>query len=155
MPPKFQRTKYRAYVKLGSRQKSKLKYKRAKGRHNKTRQKWRGRPAMVEVGYKNKCETRGLINNKMPILINNLKDLERVNKDNIVVLGKIGMKLKIELVKEIQRKNLEVFNLNIKKFLKNTERQLKFRKNDDKKVIEKTEDKKEKNNVKENKEEKK
>ncbi|MBM3247181.1 hypothetical protein FJZ17_01400 [Candidatus Pacearchaeota archaeon] len=144
MPPKFQRTKYRAYVKLGSGQKSKLKYKRAKGRHNKTRQKWRGRPPMVEVGYKNKNDTRGLINNKMPVFVNNLKDLEKATKENIIILGKIGMKLKMELAKEIQKKNLEAFNLNIKKFLKNAERKLNFRKNADKKVEKKTENKEEK-----------
>jgi len=144
MPPKFQRTKYRAYVKLGSRQKSKLKYKRAKGRHNKTRQKWRGRPVMVEVGYKNKTETRGLINNKTSILINNLQDLKKVTKENVIIIGKIGNKLKIEIAKEIQKLNLEVLNLNINKFLKKIERNSKLKKNvkkEDSGKKEKTEEK--------------
>jgi large subunit ribosomal protein L32e len=149
MPPKFQRTKYRAYVKLGSGQKSKLKYKRAKGRHNKTRQKWRGRPPMVEVGYKNKCETRGLIQNKKPMLITNLTELAKATKENIIIVGKIGMKAKIEIAKEIQKKNLETANLNVKKFLKECERELKFRKQNGKIKPAVQEDKKE------NKEEKK
>jgi large subunit ribosomal protein L32e len=154
MPPKFQRTKYRAYVKLGSKQKSKLKYKRAKGRHNKTRQKWRGRPPMVEIGYKNNTKTRGLIQNKIPILISNLAELAKVTKENIIVIGKIGMKSKIEIVKEIQKRNLETANLNINKFMKECARELKFRKKDSK--IKTTTEKEDKTKeVKENKEEKK
>ena len=140
MPPKFQRTKFRAYVKLGSGQKSKLVYRRAKGRHNKTRQKWRSRPPMVEVGYKNENKTRNLINGKVSVLVYNLKDLSRVTKENIIILGKIGAKAKIEIAKEIEKKGLEVFNLNIRKLMKNLERKKKL----NTKTINKIEDKKEK-----------
>jgi large subunit ribosomal protein L32e len=118
----FQRTKFRAYVKLGSRQKSMRRYKKATGRHNKTRQKWKSRPPMVEIGYKNKVETRGLINGKTPILIHNLQDLNGVQKNNVIIIGKIGTKSKIELAKEIEKRKLEVLNLNIRKFLKKTEK---------------------------------
>lgn len=120
---KFQRTKYRAYVRLGSGQKSKQKYRRPTGRHNKTRQKWKSRPPMVEIGYKNKSEIRGLINNKKPLVIRNLNDLEKVTKENIIIIAKIGLKNKISLAKEIQKRNLEVYNLNIKKFLKENDKE--------------------------------
>jgi large subunit ribosomal protein L32e len=118
----FHRTKFYAYVKLGKRQKSLRKYKRSGGRHNKTRQKWRSRPPMVEIGYKNQCSTRGLVNGKMPILVYNLEDLKKATKENIVIIGKIGMKNKIEIAKEALAKNTEVYNLNLKKFIKDTEK---------------------------------
>jgi large subunit ribosomal protein L32e len=118
----FQRTKSYAYVKLGSRQKSMKKYRRATGRHNKTRQKWRGRPPMVQIGYKNNTQTRGLINNKMPITVYNLADLNKLTKDNIAIFGKIGNKLRIEMAKQAMDKKIEVYNLNITKFLKETEK---------------------------------
>jgi large subunit ribosomal protein L32e len=130
----FQRTKFYAYVKLGSRQKSMRKYKRSGGRHNKTRQKWRSRPPMVEIGYKNQCSTRGLINEKTPIFVNNMKDLDKVGKENIIILGKIGNKLKLELVKKIQEKKMEIFNLNVTKYLKEQERQAKKNKTEKKKA---------------------
>ena len=98
----FQRTKYYAFKKLGSGQKSKLTYRRARGRHNKTRQKWRSRPPMVEIGYKNKCITRGLINGKVPVMVWNFEDLKKVGKDNIAVIAKIGNKLKLEIAKELK-----------------------------------------------------
>ena len=120
---KFQRTKFRAYVKLGSKQKSKRKYKRATGRHNKTRQKWKSRPRMVEIGYKNKSRERGLISGKIPILVKNLEDVKKANTQNIIIIGKIGKKKKLEIAKEIQQKKISVFNLNINKFLMQIEKE--------------------------------
>ena len=117
----FQRTKFYAYVKLGSRQKSMRKYKRATGRHNKTRQKWRSRPPMVEIGYKNEKSGRGLISGKTPVWVFNLKDLEKAGKDSIIIIGKIGAKNKMQIAKEIEKRKLEVFNLNTAKFIKENE----------------------------------
>ncbi len=119
---KFQRTKFRAYVKLGKGQKSKQSYRKATGRHNKIREKQKGRPPRVEIGYKNETGGRGLINNKLPVLVNCLKDLEKVKKENIIIIGKIGDKNKEKIAKEIQKKGFDVDNLNIKKFLKKIEK---------------------------------
>lgn len=118
----FQRTKPYTYVKLGSGQKRMAKYRRATGRHNKTRQKWRSRPPMVEIGYKNKVVNRGLINGKAPVLIHNLNDLNGIKKENIVIIGKIGMKNKIEIAREIEKRKIEVFNLNVRKLLKQVDK---------------------------------
>lgn len=118
----FQRTKSYAYVKLGSRQKSMKKYRRATGRHNKTRQKWRSRPPMVQIGYKNNTSTRGLINEKTPVTVYNISELNNLTKDNNAIFGNIGNKLRIEMAKHAMNKKIEVLNLNIVKFLKKTER---------------------------------
>jgi ribosomal protein L32E len=123
----FQRTKFYAYAKLGLKQKSKRKYRRATGRHNKIRQKWRSKTPMVEIGYKNENKTRGLINEKIPVLVYNAKDLARAGKENIVILGNIGDKKKIEIAKEARTKGIEVYNLNINKFLKEIERRNKMK----------------------------
>ena len=142
----FQRTKRYAYVKLGSRQKSMRKYRRATGRHNKTRQKWRSRPPRVEVGYKNRFATRNLLNDKVPVMVHNLEDLNKITKDNIAIIGKIGNKTKLEIAKQIISRKLEVYNLNVKKFIKSVERDMKLRKRKEKVTdikIPKTETKKE------------
>jgi len=124
----FQRTKYFAYVKLGSRQKSMRRYKRPTGRHNKSRQKWKSRPPMVEIGYKNKCETAGMINEKMPVIVNNIEELRKLNsKDNIAIFAKIGKKNKMQMAKEAQAKNIEIYNLNTVKFLKECARDEKIK----------------------------
>jgi len=136
----FQRTKRYAYVKLGSRQKSMRKYRRATGRHNKTRQKWRSRPPRVEVGYKNRFATRNLLNDKVPVMVHNLEDLNKITKDNIAIIGKIGNKTKLEIAKQIISRKLEVYNLNVKKFIKSVERDMKIRKRKEKVVETKKEE---------------
>lgn len=142
----FQRTKFYAYKKLGASQKSKRKYRRATGRHNKTRQKWRSRPPMVEIGYKNRVKTRGLINDKTPIMVFNLADLKKVNKTNIVILGNIGNRKKLEIAREALNKKIEIYNLNINKFIKIMDRKMK-----NNKKIDNAEKKDEKLNVEESK----
>jgi len=142
----FQRTKPHCYKKLGSR--AKIRYKRPTGRHNKSRQKWRSRPPMVEIGYRNKNETRCMINGKMPVLVNNLRELNAVGKDSIAVIGRVGNRTRIELAKEIISKKIEVLNLNVKKFMKETNRQIKI-KSKQKTEVKSAEKKEEKNEAKE------
>ena len=131
----FRRTAWATFIKLGSRQKSMQKYKRARGRHNKIRQKEKSRPVNVEIGFRNKVSERGLINGKMPVLVYNIQDLKKVGKDNIAVIGQIGMKNKIEIAREIQKSKIEVLNLNVTKLLKEAERKMKNNKNDNKTKI--------------------
>ncbi len=145
--PNFQRTKYRAYVKLGSGQKSKLKYRRAKGRHNKTRQKWRSRPPMVEIGYKNQANQRHLIEGKMPIRVFNLNDMQKVSKNNVVIIANVGEKKKIEMINFAHKNKMEVLNVNIAQFLKDMERKVKMKKENKEKSKEKVEEVKESKKV--------
>lgn len=125
--PEFQRTKFRAYVKLGSGQKSMRKYKKAKGRHNKIRQKEKGRPRKVEIGFKNDARIRGLVLGKTPVFVQRLQDIEKVGKGNLAIIGNIGRKAKIEIAKEIQKRNISVLNLNVRKFLRKMERMQKHK----------------------------
>ena len=76
---------------------------------------------MVEIGYKNQCNERGLVLGKTPVWVYNLADLEKAGKENIIILGKIGAKKKMEIAREIEKRKLEVFNLNVAKFLKQNE----------------------------------
>lgn len=124
----FQRTKFRAYACLGANQKSKRKYRRCKGRHNKTRQNRKGRPPRVQIGYKQKIETSGLLNGKTPINVYNIEDIKKMNKNNIAIIGSIGDKKRYEIAKEALSKNIEIHNLNLKKFIKKMERKMKHKK---------------------------
>ena len=73
---------------------------------------------MVQIGYKNKVNQRGLIGGKTPVLVYNIADLNKVGKNNIIIVGKIGNKSKIELIKEIDKRKLSVQNVNVNKFIK-------------------------------------
>ena len=115
---KFIRRIWSRYSKLGKRRKKKQVWRRPTGRDNKMREKRKGYPAVVSVGYQTDKRIKGKIEEKTPITVNTMKDLEKVGKDNIIILGKMGKKKKLEVTKKAKEKGLEIYNLNVKKFLK-------------------------------------
>ena len=134
---KFLRRTWSRYSKLGKRRKKKQVWRRPTGRDNKMREKRKGYPARVSIGYK-----KGKNEKKEIIRIDNQKNLAKIQKDEIVVLGKMGKKKKIEIVKKAREKKIKISNLNIEKFLKSVEK---------KNVKKKAEEKKEESKPKEKK----
>lgn len=120
---KFLRRDLRRYLKFGSKRKKMRAWRKPKGRDNKMREKKRGYPAVVSIGYCNEKKLKGKIEGKMPILINNIKDLEKIEKNQIAILGKIGKKKKMDIAKRADEKKIEIYNLNIKRFIKRNEKQ--------------------------------
>ncbi|RLG12340.1 50S ribosomal protein L32e [Candidatus Pacearchaeota archaeon] len=116
---KFLRRIWKRYSKLGRKRKNKQIWRKPKGRDNKMREKRRGYPTVVSIGYRTNKKQRGKIENLMPIKINNLKDLDKANEKNIVIIGRVGKKKKLEIIKKAKEKSIKIQNVNIKKFLKN------------------------------------
>jgi len=146
---KFLRCKWRTYPKLGRGRKKKQKYRKAKGRHNKIREKNRGNPRRVEIGYKQKFVKKPEI-----IVVSNVKQLQNLKNKEIKLSG-IGRKKKLAIIEEARKLNLKIINLNIKKFLKKVEQDKKFKAGKRKQKDEKEKKKvKEKEKVKEAKEKK-
>lgn len=115
---KFLRRSSDRYSKLGKRRKKKQKWKKPTGRDNKMREKRKGYPATVSIGYSTDKKERTLLKNKKPRQINNLKDLEKMKKNEIAVIGNVGKKKKIDIAKKILEMNIETYNINPKKYLK-------------------------------------
>ena len=114
---KFLRRTWSRYSKLGKGRKKKQVWRKPTGRDNKMREKRKGYPAVVSVGYK-----KGKNEQKSIIRIYHQKDLVKIQKGDIVILGKMGKKKKIEIAKKAREKKIEISNLNIEKFLKNVEK---------------------------------
>ena len=126
---KFLRRVWSNYSKLGRGRKKKQVWRRPRGRDNKMREKRRGYPSIVSIGYKKKNAER-----KEMIIIRNSQDLEKNAKSKALILGNIGKKKKIEILKKAQEMKIPIQNVNIKKFLEKQEKRMK-------KKIEKKEDK--------------
>ena len=120
--PKFLRHTSHKYSKLGKRRKKKQVWRRPTGRDNKMREQRRGKPAIVSIGYSTKKTERGKIKNKIPVLIGNVYDIEKMKKNEIAVLKKIGKKNKIEIAKKAKELKIEIYNFNPEKFLKLNEK---------------------------------
>jgi large subunit ribosomal protein L32e len=144
--PKFLRHTAHKYSKLGLRRKKKKIWRRPTGRDNKMREKRRGHPAVVSIGYSTAKKTRGNIMEKTPVMVRNVQDLQRVQKNQIAMLSGIGKKKKIEIAKKAKELKIEIYMLNIEKFLKANEKKSK---KEEKKT--ETKDKDSKNKEQENK----
>lgn len=115
---KFIRRSHDRYSKLGLRRKKKQKWKKPTGRHNKMREKKRGYPPVVSMGYSSDKKEKGLIEGKIPVIIRNINDFKMMGENETAIMGNIGKKKKLEIVKIAEEKKIKILNLNIKKFLK-------------------------------------
>lgn len=117
--PKFLKRDSKRYSKLGKKRKSKQSWRKPRGRDNKMREKRRGYPAVVSIGYK-KPE------NKIKVsLVNNLKEIQEIKKGEEIIIGKVGKKKKIELIEFALKKGLVIKNLSVRKYLKKNKKEKK------------------------------
>jgi large subunit ribosomal protein L32e len=115
---KFLRRDANRFAKFGKGRGKKAKWRAPKGRDNKMREKRKGYPAVVSIGYKSDKEFAGKIKGKEPVKIMNSLDFKKIKKDQIGFVGKVGQKRKIEIVNEARKMKIELKNINIKLFLK-------------------------------------
>jgi len=117
MKRKFLRRDWNKMIRLGGRRK-KLKWRRSKGRHAKIRQMWKGYSQMPSPGYKTPRKTRGMIENKVPVLINNVHDLLKIKSNEIGIMSKsVGQKKKIDIAKKAVEMKANFANFDANKFL--------------------------------------
>jgi large subunit ribosomal protein L32e len=119
---KFLRRNWSKASRLGKGRKNKQVWRSPKGRHSKTRGERKGYPAIVKIGYKQEEKIRGLVEEKKPVLIFNLKDLSKLEKGQIAILANVGQKRKLELAKKAKEKGIQISNLNVEKTLKKAEK---------------------------------
>jgi len=109
---KFLRRDWKRHSKLGKKRKKKQTWRRPTGRDNKMRERRKGYPKTVEIGYKNKeSKTK-------EIFVYNLDDLKNVGKGEKVFMGKVGKKKRMEILREGGKMKITFENLNLKKILK-------------------------------------
>jgi large subunit ribosomal protein L32e len=115
---KFLRRDASRFSKFGKGRGKKVTWKKPKGRDNKMREKRKGYPAVVSIGYRSDKKSRGTIKEKTPVSIMNINDLKKIGKENIGVVGNVGKKKKIEIVKKAKEMKIELKNINVEAFLK-------------------------------------
>jgi len=99
---KFLRTSTNYYKRL----KRKQKWRKPKGIDNKIGQKIRGKQARVSIGYGTNRKERGKINGKQIVLVRNLREANKLEKGNFVVIGKLGKKKRKEVEKILNERGL-------------------------------------------------
>lgn len=111
MAPKFKRQENTRFSKLGHKRKKLHKWRKPKGRDSKMRIRRRGHGPSPLVGYRSSRAISGMIDGKKPILVHNVSDLSKINKDSIVIIAKVGAKKRLEIIAEAEKKNIAVHNM--------------------------------------------
>ena len=112
MKKKFVRTDSSRFSKIGKRRKKLQKWRRAKGRDNKIREKRHGYPRSPAVGYKTSKKESGKIGGSLPFLVYNLNDLQNIDgKKQVVIIGSVGAKKKLEIIKKAKEMSLKIVNV--------------------------------------------
>jgi large subunit ribosomal protein L32e len=111
MTIKFIRRDSKRFSKIGKNRKKLQKWRRPSGRDNKIRENRRGYPTKVKVGFKSSKKEIGKIEGLIPYRVLNLKDLENAGKENIVIIGKVGARKKIDLIKKANEMKFKIMNV--------------------------------------------
>ena len=115
--PNFKRKDSHKYSKLGKGRKSKQVWRNPTGRHNKMRNKRAGHPAVPSIGYGTDKKVRGTIQEKTPVYVYSIKELEQITNEQIAIIGNVGKLKKIALAEKAKEKKIAIYNLNPKKYL--------------------------------------
>ena len=118
----FLRRSWYRFSRLGKGRRKKQKWRNPTGRHNKLRKKRKGYSAVPSVGYSRNKKSRGKIEERIPMIVHNVKDLGKIGKNGIAILGKIGKKKKIEIAKKAKEMKIEIMGLNTEKLIKKMEK---------------------------------
>jgi large subunit ribosomal protein L32e len=87
-------------------------WRRPRGEDSKMRKKMGGWPKSAEVGYRSPKKVRGLHPSGLEeVIVNSLKDLEKVNSKQAVRIGHtVGMKKRITIIERAKKNNLHILN---------------------------------------------
>jgi len=94
--------------------KNRLKWRKPRGLHNKLRLKKKGHIKTPSVGYKSPKLVKGLHSSGLSFyLVNNIKDLEGLNKEKQIpiISSKLGLRKKISILEKCLSEKIQVLNV--------------------------------------------
>lgn len=108
--PKFYRRGWHKLIKLGSKSKSKRKWRKADGIHNKIRLGVKGQDKRPKIGWGAENKTKNFVKGMSAVRVENVRDLENVGKDRGIIIANVGKKKKMEIMKKAEEKKILVLN---------------------------------------------
>tara|TARA_Y100000310_G_scaffold265631_1_gene276762 strand:- start:4207 stop:4632 length:426 start_codon:yes stop_codon:yes gene_type:complete len=108
--PNFLRKDWHKKIKLGSTVKRNRKWRAAKGRHNKIRLGKKGQSQRPKIGWGANSKNKNKIEGLTVVRIENLKDLEKITKDEGIIISKVGLKKRKEIISKANEKKIKILN---------------------------------------------
>lgn len=116
MKRKFVRVDTYRHSRLGKGRKKLQRWRRPRGKHNKTRLKRFSYPIQPEIGFGSPRKSSGLVKGLVPIVVNSMADVEKLTKNNIAIISRtLGAKKKIDILKKISELKIKIANVGGKK----------------------------------------
>lgn len=112
--PHFIRQIWHKHIKLGSTVKKKRKWRKAKGIHSKVRLGVAGKPKRPKIGWGASKEEKNKVNGLEVVRVENVKQLENLKKGQGVIVGKVGKRKRMEIIKKANEKKIEILNRYLK-----------------------------------------
>lgn len=104
---KFVRCEAHRYKRLGE------KWRKPRGRHNKMRRCFKGKPLSPRIGYRKEKNSRGLHpSGYQEVIVHNQADLDGLDaeKQAIRIAASVGKRKKAEILKKAEKLKLKVLN---------------------------------------------
>ena len=108
--PGFLRKDWHKHIKLGKTVKKAWKWRAAKGRQNKIRLGVKGHQARPKVGWCADARTKGFVGGVEAVRVENMKELEAMEKGQGVIIGSVGKKKKTELIAKANEMKITILN---------------------------------------------
>ena len=108
--PKFLRTDWHKKIRLGRGVKKNLKWHGAKGRQNKLRLNRKGRMQRPKVGWGAEGDVKGFVDGMEVVRVENVKDIEAVKKGVGIIIGKVGKKKRLDMIKKANEMKVKILN---------------------------------------------
>lgn len=108
------------FLKQDAHKKKRLKnnWRKPKGRHSKLRLNHGGHRKNPSVGYSSPKKVKGLNREGIKeVVIRNIGDLENIKEERVVLSKKIGIKKRLKILEELEKKGL-IANINFDKLMK-------------------------------------
>lgn len=116
MSKQFLRSDSMRYSRIGKGRPKLQKWRRPRGKHNKTRLKRFSYPVQPGIGFGTPRELSGKVKNLLPVQISAVSDLSKVTKANIAIVSRrLGAKKKLEIMKKLTEMKIPILNAGGKK----------------------------------------
>lgn len=108
--PAFLRQHWYRYLRLGKKVKAKRSWRAVHGGDSKMRLKVRGKPARPTIGWGAEKTNKGKVQGFVPILVENINQLNAVDKKQAIIIASIGKKKRMQLIAEANKKGIKILN---------------------------------------------
>ena len=88
-------------------------WRKPKGIHSKLRRGFKGHKASPSIGYSGPKSVKGLTRDGLlPVLVSNIKELDKINQDCAVVIGHcVGTKKRLQILNKAKEKKIRILGV--------------------------------------------